>query len=83
VYVEGFAEVNGTSQYYEMTGEGEVLVLLHSGFTDLRQWDDQFNFFGKYFKVIRYDIRGLGKSDRPSKPFSHVEDLKGLFGAPG
>ncbi|WP_026881102.1 alpha/beta fold hydrolase [Clostridium akagii] len=79
MYTNGFAKVNGTRLYYEMIGEGEVLVLLHSGFTDLRQWDDQFNFFGKYFKVIRYDIRGFGKSDRPSEPFSHFEDLKGLF----
>ena len=79
MYTNGFAKVNGTSLYYEMTGEGDVLVLLHSGFTDLRLWDDQFNFLGKYFKVIRYDIRGFGKSDRPSEPFSHFEDLKGLF----
>lgn len=79
MYTNGFAKVNGTSLYYEITGEEEVLVLLHSGLTDLRQWDDQFNFFGKYFKVIRYDIRGFGKSDKPSEPFSHSEDLKGLF----
>ncbi|MFL0266795.1 alpha/beta fold hydrolase [Candidatus Clostridium radicumherbarum] len=75
----GFAKVNGTSLYYELTGEGEVLVLLHSGLTDLRQWDDQFNFFVKYFKVIRYDIRGFGKSDKPKELFSHSEDLKELF----
>jgi 3-oxoadipate enol-lactonase len=55
----GFAEVNGTRLYYEMIGEGEVLVLLHSGYTDLRLWDDQFNLFGKHFKVIRYDIEDL------------------------
>lgn len=79
MYTDGFAKVNGTNLYYEMTGEGEVLVLIHSGFTDLRLWDGQFDFLGKYFKVIRYDIRGFGKSDRPSEPFSHFEDLKGLF----
>ena len=79
MYSKGFAKVNGTGLYYEITGEGEVLVLLHSGFTDLRLWDEQFNFLGKYFKVIRYDIRGFGKSGKPSEPFSHYEDLKGLF----
>lgn len=75
----GFAKVNGTKLYYEMKGEGECLVLIHSGLTDLRQWDNQFDFLGKYFKVIRYDIRGFGKSDRPQEPFSHFEDLKALF----
>ena len=75
----GFAGVNEAQLYYEITGEGEALVLLHSGYTDLRLWDDQFELFGRYFKVIRYDIRGFGKSSRPSHPFSHSEDLKELL----
>lgn len=79
MYIDGFAKVNNTSLYYQMTGEGEVVILIHSGLTDLRQWDDQFDFLGKYFRVIRYDIRGFGKSDRPNEPFSHFEDLKALF----
>jgi len=74
-----FAEVNGTRIYYEMIGEGDALVLIHSGYTDLRLWDDQFELFGKHFKVIRYDIRGFGRSNKPSKPFSHFEDLKELL----
>ena len=79
MHTKDFATVNGKHLYYEVTGEGEALVLLHSGYTDLRLWDDQFESFGKYFKVVRYDIRGFGKSDRPSQPFSHVEDLKELL----
>ncbi len=79
MYTDGFARVNNTSLYYEMTGDGEVIVLLHSGLTDLRQWDEQFDLLGKHFRVIRYDIRGFGKSDRPNEPFSHFEDLKALF----
>lgn len=79
VKTNGFAAVGGTRLYYEVTGEGEALVLLHSGFTDCRMWDDQFETFGKHFKVIRYDIRGFGRSDRPSGPFSNFEDLKELL----
>lgn len=79
MHTNGFVKVNGASLYYEIAGEGEVVVFLHSGFTDLRLWDDQFDFLEKYFKVIRYDVRGFGKSDRPSEPFSHFEDLKELF----
>ena len=79
MYIDGFAKVNNTNLYYEMTGEGDTIFLLHSGLTDLRQWDDQFDFLGKHFRVIRYDIRGFGKSDRPNEPFSHFEDLKALF----
>jgi pimeloyl-ACP methyl ester carboxylesterase len=75
----GYAEVNGARLYYEIKGEGETVTLLHSGFTDLRLWDDQFELFSKYFKVIRYDLRGYGRSDRPSQSFSNVEDLKELL----
>ena len=77
--INSFAKVNGTRIYYEMTGEGDALVLIHSGYTDLRLWDNQFTLFGNHFKVIRFDIRGFGKSDKPSTPFSFVEDLKELL----
>lgn len=79
MHSDGFAAVNGTRLYFEATGEGEALVLLHSGYTDLRLWNDQFETFGRCFKVIRYDIRGFGRSDRPEGPFSHFEDLKELL----
>ena len=64
---------------YRFVGSIGKLVLIHSGYTDLRLWDDQFELFGKYFKVIRYDIRGFGRSNKPSKPFSQFEDLKELL----
>jgi pimeloyl-ACP methyl ester carboxylesterase len=44
VQTKDFASVNGTRLYYEITGEGEALVLLHSGYTDLRLWDNQYEF---------------------------------------
>ena len=69
MYESGYAAVNSTRLYYEVTGEGDPLVLLHSGYTDLRLWDYQFELLGKCFKVIRYDIRGFGRSDRPCGQF--------------
>lgn len=73
--ISGFAEVNNTNIYYEVMGEGHPLVLIHGGFMDRRMWDNEFKVFAKDFKVIRYDIRGYGKSATPEKPFSHIEDL--------
>ncbi len=32
----GFAEVNGAKLYYEVTGAGHPLVLLHEGIADSR-----------------------------------------------
>ena len=75
----GFAEVNGTKLYYELMGDGHTVVLIHAGKLDRRMWDDQFEEFAKHYKVIRYDVRGYGKSEIPQKPYSDVEDLKGLL----
>jgi 3-oxoadipate enol-lactonase len=59
---KGFAEVNGTTLYYEVAGEGHPLVLNHGGLVDNHLWDSQFDEFAQHFKVVRYDIRGFGDS---------------------
>jgi 3-oxoadipate enol-lactonase len=75
----GIAEVNGTKLYYEVAGNGSAVVLIHGGTVDSRAWDDQFNELAKNHKVIRYDLRGSGKSASPVTPFSNTEDLYALM----
>lgn len=58
----GFAEVNGTTLYYEVAGAGHPLILIHGHLLDRRSWDDQFAIFAQHYKVIRYDQRGFGDS---------------------
>jgi pimeloyl-ACP methyl ester carboxylesterase len=79
----GFATVNGAKLYYEIAGAGRPLVLLHAGLADSRMWDDQFSAFAEHCRVIRYDLRGFGKSDQPAEPYSHSADLYGLLQALG
>lgn len=74
------ARVNNTNIYYETRGQGNSLVLLHGFALDTRLWDEQYNAFSKDFKVIRYDMRGFGRSDPPrSQPYSHSDDLVALL----
>src|SRR5437667_11691074 len=40
----GYAEVDGGRLYYETSGEGPALVLIHAGFLDSRMWDTQFSY---------------------------------------
>ena len=75
----GFADVNGTRLAYEVRGEGDPVVLIHGGLVDSRMWDDQVEPFAQSHRVIRYDLRGFGKSAFSTGPFSHVEDLKALL----
>ncbi len=75
----GFAEVNGTKLYYEMKGKGPAVVFIHSGGFDRRMWDDQFSAFPDRYTLIRYDVRGYGKSPAPTKPYSDDDDLNQLL----
>jgi pimeloyl-ACP methyl ester carboxylesterase len=75
----GFAEINGTKLYYEVTGEGHPLVLIHGGYMDKRMWDDQFATFAEHYKVIRYDVRGFGKTELPPTLYADRQDLYELL----
>lgn len=77
--VTGFADVGGSKLYYETAGKGPAVVLIHGGLADSRLWDHQFGKFARHFKVVRYDLRGFGKSDFSYGPYSHVEDLHSLL----
>ena len=77
----GYAEVNKTKLYYEIAGKGEPLVLIHGSFGDRRFWDLQFKKLSKKYKVIRYDIRGYGRSALPdsTEAYRDCDDLKALM----
>jgi len=77
---EGSADVNGARLWYEMAGVGPALVMAHGHLIDSGQWDSQFVEFAREFRVVRYDARGFGRSDKPAQPFAFHEDLRGLLG---
>jgi len=65
--------------YYETAGRGHTLVLIHAAFLDSRMWDREFKLYSENYQVIRYDVRGFGKSDRPRDKFSDYKDLYSLL----
>ena len=77
----GFAEVNGTTLYYEVVGAGHPFMLIHGHLLDRRSWDDQFAVFAERYRVIRYDQRGFGDSGliTQGEPYSDRQDLYALM----
>jgi pimeloyl-ACP methyl ester carboxylesterase len=76
----GFADVNGTRLYYEVAGSGHPLVLIHGFTLDTRMWEDQCAVFARQYQVLRYDLRGFGKSAVPTDvPYTHPDDLHALM----
>lgn len=78
----GYAEVNGTHLYYELAGDGEPVVLLHGLGGDTRDWQVVFATLAAQYQVVRYDMRGFGRSALPTtEPYTHADDLMaGRFG---
>ncbi len=75
----GYADIDGAQIYYEVTGEGQPLVFVHAGVADRRMWDDQFTFFADCYRVIRYDLRGFGRSGPAPGEFAYRADLAALL----
>lgn len=71
----GFVRNGNAELYYEIAGEGQPLVLIHAGVADSRQWNHEFVHFAQDFRVLRYDMRGYGKSIPVEGEFSHMGDL--------
>jgi pimeloyl-ACP methyl ester carboxylesterase len=82
--MDGKARVNGVDLWYEITGEGEPVIQIHgAGF-------GHFNFapatpeLSKHFRVVDFDMRGYGKSERPVQHYDMevwADDVAGLMEA--
>ncbi|MFO7683120.1 MAG: alpha/beta hydrolase [Chloroflexota bacterium] len=75
----GFANIDNAKIYYEVAGKGLPLVMIHAGVADSRQWNNEFTNFAQSYQVIRYDMRGYGKSEPVDGEYSHMSDLVSLL----
>jgi 3-oxoadipate enol-lactonase len=64
--------------HYELIGpqDGPVLALSNSLGTDLSMWDPQAERLSAHMRVLRYDLRGHGRSPVPAGAYS-IADLGG------
>jgi len=77
-------KANGIEMNYELTGEGDCLVLIH-GYTDnLNLWYNQVPALSGHCKLLTYDVRGFGKTEVSGDAYSiglFAEDLRALLEA--
>jgi pimeloyl-ACP methyl ester carboxylesterase len=60
-----FERINGMKIYYEIHGSGDTIILLHHGFGCTKIWKDIYpHLVKKGYKVVMYDRRGYGQSER-------------------
>lgn len=75
--------VNGLDIYFERSGEGAPLLFISGTGGDLRNKPNQFDGpLAKAFDLVSHDQRGLGRSDKPDRPYSmadYADDAAGLM----
>ena len=84
--MEGMIEVNGVNLWHRITGEGEPVVQIHGAGFGHFNFDPATPEISKHFRVVDYDMRGYGSSDKPLQEYDMevwADDLAGLMDALG
>jgi pimeloyl-ACP methyl ester carboxylesterase/predicted glycosyltransferase len=73
--VEGYVERAGVRVFYEVYGEGDPTVLLMPTWSIIhsRSWKMQIPYLARHCRVVTFDGRGNGRSDRPAGPEAYLE----------
>jgi pimeloyl-ACP methyl ester carboxylesterase/predicted glycosyltransferase len=73
---EGYVERDGVRVFYEVYGEGDPTVFLLPTWSIIhsRHWKMQIPYLARCCRVVTFDGRGNGKSDRPGEVSAYAEE---------
>ena len=71
---EGYVERDGVRTFYEVYGHGATTILLLPTWSLVhsRIWRAQIAYLARHFRVVVFDGRGNGRSDRPLEPAAYL-----------
>jgi 2-hydroxy-6-oxonona-2,4-dienedioate hydrolase len=67
------------TMYYEVSGSGDPLVLSHAAFLDSGMFDVIMAQLSQHWRVVRYDMRGFGRSGTVQAPVCRRMDVYQLL----
>jgi len=71
--------VNGVGLHWQLAGRsGPTLVLVHGAWVDRHNWDEFVPYVQDSYRVLTYDRRGHGDSERPSGQGRMRDDVADL-----
>ncbi|TFF84974.1 MAG: alpha/beta hydrolase [Promethearchaeota archaeon] len=79
---ESYAILDDIKLCYQEFGKGHPIILIHGIGGKKETWIAQIEELKKDFHLIIFDLRGVGKSDRPNVPYTMqmlANDVKGLM----
>jgi pimeloyl-ACP methyl ester carboxylesterase/predicted glycosyltransferase len=73
----GFAELDGVGVHYEVFGDADdtILFLPPWAINHSRFWKGQVPYLSRHFRVVTFDPRGNGRSDRPETAEAYSDEL--------
>ena len=77
-----YATINGIKMYYEISGKGFPLLVIHGNGGEIHEMSNQILYFENQFQVIAMDCRGRGNSELGIDTLSYqllTEDIYGLI----
>jgi 3-oxoadipate enol-lactonase len=75
----GSVAVEKAAIYYDVSGKGDAVIMIHGGLLTKEMWDSSFEKLARQYRVVRYDARNHGKSRSEEATFAHFSDLKTLM----
>jgi pimeloyl-ACP methyl ester carboxylesterase len=74
--LDGCIERDGVKIFYEVFGDGEPTILLLPAWSIVhsRHWKFQVPYLARHHRVITFDGRGNGRSDRPPTAEAYADD---------
>ena len=73
---DGYVERDGVKVAYEVFGDGNrptVLLMPTWSIVHSRVWKAQVAYLARHYRVVTFDGRGNGRSDRPPKPTAYTD----------
>ncbi len=71
-----FENVNGLSINVEISGEGDIsLVFIHGFAGSTEDWSEIVESLSGAYKLVRIDMPGFGKSDKPDDPGCYTQSF--------
>jgi 3-oxoadipate enol-lactonase len=76
----GLVEIReGIRVFVADKGQGEPVLMLHGGFMDSSMWDGDAKALEGRYRIIRYDMRGYGRSPASPAPYQPTDDIVALL----
>jgi pimeloyl-ACP methyl ester carboxylesterase len=69
----GYAEINGLKYYYEITGKGEPMLVLHGGLGSIHMFGMALPALAEHRQIIAVDLHGHGRTQLGERDISYVD----------